>query len=563
MQGLNLNRLSLKLEEEYVSDISDCSETECDTAESSAERYGEISQDVLQIEDQLESVEEAQEAVGSLEDVASKSEEVINDPNATDEELQTQLEVSQEAFAFAMGKIGYSYKDMKNIKVNTESVSNKREKLKLHTESIGAFIKNVIDNIIKFIKKIWDFIVNLFRKLWNWIKGLFIKKPPKANNEFEQKIKESPVNEEIKQKIKNEKPKDAKEVKEIIEEVKEAKLEIIENGKVIETKLLTKDNSKLEIIEPEVPSAENFIIKKHECITDFIESVDKKFSHILTAMAGGDKVTKYHILNFTEITQYTVDTFLTTTKLNQYAIDTPNVFEMIIRNAQYIINNFDNKDSVVDDIISGRNTMYTLGNNLMAFANDSDRFWNEYFEKPSNLEGQPKIDWQLINLSATSENGEHIGLVIKKDNTAFLGHCFQEVRLKVKENSVSQFANLYQNYLKYEESERKHGLELDLLELLYEELDRTRRLMDISSKINKLPNQTATIKVNKIQPLYDMLDDSMEGREKFGLEMNSLFTVMTGYIQKVFMMDIVKGVGEIFSGANKLYNELHKQYGQS
>lgn len=563
MYGLNLNRLSLKLEEEYVSDISDCSETECDTAESSAERYGEISQDVLQIEDQLESVEEAQEAVGSLEDVASKSEEVINDPNATDEELQTQLEVSQEAFAFAMGKIGYSYKDMKNIKINTESVSNKREKLKLHTESIGTFIKNVIDNIIKFIKKIWDFIVNLFRKLWNWIKGLFIKKPPKANKEFEQKIKESPVNEEIKQKIKNEKPKDAKEVKEIIEEVKESKLEIIENGKVIETKLLTKDNSKLEVIEPEVPSAENFIIKKHECITDFIESVDKKFSHILTAMAGGDKVTKYHILNFREITQYTVDTFLTTTKLNQHAIDTPNVFEMIIRNAQYIINNFDNKDTVVDNIISGRNTMYTLGNNLMAFANNSDRFWNEYFEKPSNLEGQPLIDWQLINLSATSENGEHIGLVIKKDNTAFLGHCFQEVRLKVKENSVSQFANLYQNYLKYEESERKHGLELDLLELLYEELDRTRRLMDISSKINKLPNQAATIKVNKIQPLYDMLDDSMEGREKFGLEMNSLFTVMTGYIQKVFMMDIVKGVGEIFSGANKLYNELHKQYGRS
>lgn len=179
LSNIKLKSLSLRTEElEEVGLL----EEECYSPEESAQQESEIQQEVLRVENDLDSAGDALESVQSMNNTIEESEEVIADPNVTEEQLQNQIEVSQEAFAFAIGKLGYNMSEFKKIKINTESASNKREKLKLHTEGIGGVVKKIIENIVKFFKKIYNFIMEIVTKVINWIKGLFIKKPPTEEN---------------------------------------------------------------------------------------------------------------------------------------------------------------------------------------------------------------------------------------------------------------------------------------------------------------------------------------------------------------------------------------------
>lgn len=188
LSNINLKGLSLRTEE---LDEVGLPEEECCSPEESAQQSSEIQQDMISLEDDLESIDDAVDSVQTINDTVQNSEEVIADPNATEEQIQNQIEVSQEAFAFSIGKLGYSMSEFKKIKINTESSSSKVEKLKLHTEGIVEVAKKIVENIKKFFKKVYDFIANIIKKVVNWIKGLFIKEPPKQpNQEFEKKTKD-------------------------------------------------------------------------------------------------------------------------------------------------------------------------------------------------------------------------------------------------------------------------------------------------------------------------------------------------------------------------------------
>ena len=551
MYGLNLNRLSLKLEEECDSDISDCSETECDTAESSTERYGEISQDVLQIEDQLESVQEAQEAVGCLEDITSKSEEVMNDPNATEEQIQNQIEVSQEAFAFAMGKIGYSYKDLKNIKVNTESVSNKREKLKLHTESIGTFIKNAGNNIIKFIKKIWEFFKNLFLKFISWVKGLFIKEPPKKENpEFEKAIKEE---------------REESETNNIqISSLPMAKKEPSSNIKEPSSSL-PDDNLKNDYIATYKDFAKTYVHTYLEGIGNLADFIATRFGVILHSQRVGETYNIFNIFSnlrdiYANMTKQASETNGVSTSINA-------IFYRLLldygEDIRVITNNSDKTNSGVtpylEKTLTGTRNPMTITHNCFYFKNRND----ELLLSPKENLGQINTDWNIIDISlGTSDEGYHIGLVIVKNLNIPFGVEFKEVqfeytgknlRNELFQKIIADNADLsfVKNTVKNRKLRYPNSEELAFLDYLKYQLESMNKLVYNDSVLDNI-KKTIYNEIENDNFKRKTLKDSGE----LSTHVNNFLSVFFTYITKKYTLEFVKLGGKLNQICSKMNNDL-------
>lgn len=135
--------------------------TEVDT-----EEVVEVVNDQNELDHMVESTEEAFEVQEDLQEQVIKNEETLNNTEPVEE---TDIQASQESFAYAVGRLRLPKEYIKDNTFGFESSTNNNERLKISTEGIKEFLVKIWEGIKKMFKKIGDF----FKMLWLRIKAIF------------------------------------------------------------------------------------------------------------------------------------------------------------------------------------------------------------------------------------------------------------------------------------------------------------------------------------------------------------------------------------------------------
>ena len=117
-----------------------------------------------ELDNDIASVEEDFNSVDALEEQMNNNQELLdNNPEAITPEVVTE---SNKILIYYLGKLGYGYNQVRDIKIGTESIRMPIQNLQVAQEDIGQTIK-------EFFAKIWNFIKDIFTKIIDWFKNLF------------------------------------------------------------------------------------------------------------------------------------------------------------------------------------------------------------------------------------------------------------------------------------------------------------------------------------------------------------------------------------------------------
>lgn len=132
----------------------------------------EIQQDTNELNEAMESLEEAYE----VHDDLTEQTEVNDDLLEKDVQISHKdVAASQESFIYALGRLKISKEDVMSYSYGLEYASTPREQLVISNEGIKEFAKKVWEAIKKAVMKVVDFIGNLIKKIKNFFKLLFNK----------------------------------------------------------------------------------------------------------------------------------------------------------------------------------------------------------------------------------------------------------------------------------------------------------------------------------------------------------------------------------------------------
>ena len=148
----------------FFSYEDDCSNCENSVDEEVIASDSNIAQQENEINNDLASVEEHLDTVTELVQQKDNNQELLdNTPEAITPEVVTE---SNKLLIYHLGKLGYGYNKVKDIKIGTESIRMPIQNMQITQEGLGATIR-------EFFKKIWEWIKGVFKKVVNFFKELF------------------------------------------------------------------------------------------------------------------------------------------------------------------------------------------------------------------------------------------------------------------------------------------------------------------------------------------------------------------------------------------------------